>query len=431
MLFVETSDDVKKLIKVMETGSCFMQLYWRSKKHPVKNNPLLIAIKHIETNQTYVISFSHPDCLTINISVLNLIANTNCKKFLNDHKNFLYIVKLKNCIDISLHEYFESLGSFDNKEPRTDDLRSIPIMNILKHFKSAFDFFSKNFECVCKNFISYENQLSKNLARLESSGIYVQNFNIGDSSLVDEENLVYSQYNMKTPTGRPSNRFGGVNFAALNKKQGERNCFVSRYGSDGAIVMMDYESYHLRLVGNYINFNLPTESLHTYLGKLYHGKEVLTEEEYDLSKKITFNLIYGGISNDIKDNVPFMKSIDEYVQSTYKVYCNKKYVESWFFHRRINERIFGNNVNPYKLFNYLLQSAETERNSMIMSKIFDFIENKKSKFILYTYDAFLFDMHKTEFADVKHLTQIMNEDNKYPVRTYVGKSYGDIKELVF
>ena len=34
-----------------------------------------------------------------------------------------------------------------------------------------------------------------------------------------------------------------------------------------------------------------------------------TEEEYDLSKKITFNLIYGGFDQDIKDNVPFMNEI--------------------------------------------------------------------------------------------------------------------------
>ena len=46
---------------------------------------------------------------------------------------------------------------------------------------------------------------------------------------------------------------------------------------------------------------------------MYHGKDELTEEEYDLSKKITFNLIYGGITDDVRDNVPFMARIEEFV----------------------------------------------------------------------------------------------------------------------
>ena len=29
-----------------------------------------------------------------------------------------------------------------------------------------------------------------------------------------------------------------------------------------------------------------TSSLHEYLGKIYHGKNDLTEEEYELSKKL-------------------------------------------------------------------------------------------------------------------------------------------------
>ena len=36
----------------------------------------------------------------------------------------------------------------------------------------------------------------------------------------------YTEYNLYTSTGRPSNKFGGVNFAALNKEDGSRNSFV-------------------------------------------------------------------------------------------------------------------------------------------------------------------------------------------------------------
>ena len=35
-------------------------------------------------------------------------------------------------------------------------------------------------------------------------------------------NKVYTEYNLYTSTGRPSNKFSGVNYAALNKEDGSR-----------------------------------------------------------------------------------------------------------------------------------------------------------------------------------------------------------------
>ena len=103
--------------------------------------------------------------------------------------------------------------------------------------------------------------------------MYVENFKLGKQTLVDENNLVFGQYNMMTPTGRPSNAFGNVNYAALNEKTGQRDCFTSRFGDDGLLIMVDYESYHLRLLANFLDYDLPRTSLHEYLGKLYHGKD--------------------------------------------------------------------------------------------------------------------------------------------------------------
>jgi len=275
----------------------------------------------------------------------------------------------------------------------------------------------------------YELEFSHVLCELEKSGLYVNDFKLGDTSLVDENQLVYTQYNLHTPTSRPSNRFGNVNYAALNKKTGDRDCFVSRHGKDGAIVMMDYESYHLRLFGNHVKFDLPNESLHGYLGKLYHGKDELTEEEYDLSKKITFNLIYGGISDDVRDNVPFMARIAEFVDETWKHYQKNGYVETWFYNRKLKSSLFDDKTNSYKVFNYLLQSAETERNCKVMRDIVDYLNNKDTQCVLYTYDAFLFDVPREEFIDIIELKKIMDPDGDYPMRTYVGANYGDLREL--
>jgi len=53
------------------------------------------------------------------------------------------------------------------------------------------------------------------LAEIERNGIYTT------------EGMVYSDYNIHTSTGRPSNSFGGINFAALNKNDGTRKKFIS------------------------------------------------------------------------------------------------------------------------------------------------------------------------------------------------------------
>ena len=128
---------------------------------------------------------------------------------------------------------------------------------------------------------------------------------------------------------------------------------------------------------------------YTYLGRLYHDKHDLSEEEYELSKKITFNLMYGGITQDVIDNVPFMKSIHDYIMKVRDFYEKNNYVETWIYKRRIYSDVFEDKPNPYKVFNYLLQSAETERNCKILKHILQFIDGKQIKLPLYTYDAFV------------------------------------------
>ena len=69
--------------------------------------------------------------------------------------------------------------------------------------------------------MSYNDEVSDNLLHIEKNG------------LMTTTGYVFSEYNLFTSTGRPSNRFGGINFAALNKKDGSRERFISRYSSIG------------------------------------------------------------------------------------------------------------------------------------------------------------------------------------------------------
>ena len=59
--------------------------------------------------------------------------------------------------------------------------------------------------------------------------------------------MEWTQYHPFTTTSRPSNNFGGVNYAALNKDDGSRDRFVSRF-EGGKLVQFDYDDIILVLL---------------------------------------------------------------------------------------------------------------------------------------------------------------------------------------
>jgi hypothetical protein len=54
----------------------------------------------------------------------------------------------------------------------------------------------------------------------------------------------------------------------MNKEDGTRSAFCSRFES-GALVEMDFDSYHVRLIAKLIGYKLPLTSVHDYLGRFY------------------------------------------------------------------------------------------------------------------------------------------------------------------
>jgi hypothetical protein len=74
-------------------------------------------------------------------------------------------------------------------------------------------------------------------------------------------------------------------------------------------------------------------------------------------------------------------------------------------------------MNPQKLMNYLMQSLETSRNILILKDVLRYLQNKKTKVVLYTYDSLLFDFNKEDGKDtLKELQIILESEKKYPVK---------------
>jgi hypothetical protein len=74
-------------------------------------------------------------------------------------------------------------------------------------------------------------------------------------------------------------------------------------------------------------------------------------------------------------------------------------------------------MNPQKLMNYVMQSLETSRNILILKEVLRYLKNKKTKVVLYTYDALLFDYSKEDGKEtLEELKEILETGKKYPVK---------------
>ena len=86
-------------------------------------------------------------------------------------------------------------------------------------------------------------------------------------------------------------------------------------------------------------------------------------------------------------------------------------------------------LNPYenknKLFNYVLQALETERNIFILDKLSKINLNQKSVPILYTYDSILFDVDANEENYIREVKSIMEKDG-FPVEIEIGNNYDNM-----
>jgi len=160
------------------------------------------------------------------------------------------------------------------------------------------------------------------------------------------EDYCYGKYNLFTSTGRPSNTFNGVNLAALNKDDGSRGCFVSRY-EDGVLLEIDFESYHPRIICDIIDYNIDG-NMYEHLCSLYYPDELITPDLIKLSKENTFRQIYGGVDKAYL-GIDFFRKINDFTRSLYSFYKKSKYIELPSGRKlRIGD---DTDINSHKIFN--------------------------------------------------------------------------------
>jgi hypothetical protein len=389
-------------------------------KHSSDTAVIGLYFRFTDGTDTYI-NFTHPDELDSDIQLTHIKLSSTSLVF---NKKAMLYHGFNEGIDLNsyLHYYAgdnlnprefypKGMEVLSTKFFRIDDLgHVIPLANQLEWAKKIAEYVLR-FEqfrsesIITQQCIDYCNDFTNVFYEIEKNEILV-----GD----ERKKQNYMWY---TATSRPSNAWNNFNFSALNKKDGTRNKIHSRF-EGGKIVQFDYDAFHIKLLAKILDYKFdyhPYEQIKAELGM---------DGEYDAFKTRVFQNIYGRITSDFIQH-PFFQRVQVVIDQLWEGYEKDGYVDSHFY-----GKLFRGiqDPTPNKVFNYILQSLETEYNVKKIKNVLPVINDKKSIFSMYLYDAFVFDIHPDEENLINLLKNIFETDGM-TVKVYAGDDFGAIKRI--
>ena len=422
MIIVETNKEKDQFLEYWNNEKSKIIPIWEDlERHPMNNRLSFLYVQF--SNLDFILPFNHNDCEKLEID----LSTSNQTKWIWDKKGFLQTdIKVNNLKDVQTSLFFEKFQLYDIQSKLEgltnfyyrlgirDGLgKSISIMKwgeVLRGIVGEWDIKHTN------NWV--DETMIPILSDLERSGINVDREKFFDRwpdnskhiKLHPQGDVVYTEYNPYTITSRPSNRHGGVNFSALNKKDGSREAFIPP--EDSLFLQFDYDAYHVRIIGKLIKYDLPDTSVHQWLADQYGC-------DYGESKGRTFRILYGGVSDEDR-KIPFFDKVDKFISKMQNEAVRNGYLQTPKGRKIPLEWI--EKPNSQKFFNYILQATETEFNIEVLSKL---KEKGLPLPILYTYDSFLFEFDDSEVETIKKIKSVL-ESYGFPVKADWGKNYGEV-----
>ena len=358
-------------------------------QHPTQNSIIGFYVRPIQGHKGYILPISHPECENLFEDEVYLYLKGLETIYVRDKKEFLHYTILKQLVDITL-------GSPPYIPPQTTahstlyrrfpDLLTVnQLVPITKHYEvceQVYDDLEHRVNTVVNPF--YNDRATLVFNAIERNGIKIDKDEFEKHFHPVENDVVYTSYNYKTLTTRPSNKFGGVNYAALSHKDGSRKSFIPH---NDIFVEFDIGAYHPTLAAMLVDYDFGSGDIHQAFADMY-------KVDYAKAKELTFKQLYGGVFDNYKD-LPFFKATSEYIRTTWETFQTEGVItcpiSNYEYKRDVLE-----NMNPQKLFNYILQNMETSLNIEVLFRIFKLLKGRNTKLVLYTYDSFLFDVDKSE-----------------------------------
>ena len=412
---IENTDQLKGFYNKGYKEAYIEVIPYSYKTHPVTNKISLVYVHPLNAHKGYIISINHSESMPLNSEYIAELIRSYDTLYVWGKKEFLHYFVHRNIIDVSLAspEYeMETTKAHQILSQRAKDKLDINrIVPIVKHYETC----EKNYNNLKQYFNEpvnefYNSRVPLVFNAIERNGLRVQRELFKEHFNQDCGDKVYTQYNYRTTTTRPSNRFGGVNFAALNKDNGTRKTFIPE---NDRLVEIDISAYHPTLASSLIHHNFGDDDIHRSFARLYNV-------DYKKAKELTFKQLYGGVFKQYQ-HLEFFQKIQTYINKIWSQFQNEGFIECPISKYRF-ERDKLDNMNPQKLFNYLLQNLETATNVCILWEIIKILKNKQTKLILYTYDAFLLDVHKGEKEEIKLILDVFKK-HKLKVKIKHGSNY--------
>jgi hypothetical protein len=422
MIVVESNKEREEFLNRWNNEPSVIIPIWSDlEKHPMNNELSFLFV--MMGQSTFILIYNHIDGKSHHLD----LSTSTQPKWVWNKKGFLQMdTKIQNLFDISNYTFFDENRLLDFKPEEQPFISHYLRMGIrenlgkiapLMKWGEYLTSFVNSFELPTPTRSWMNNDVIPILSDIERYGVRVDGEKFLDrypqATKHLKNNTLYTEYNPYTITSRPSNRFGGINFSALNKKDGTREVFVPK--PNHIFLQMDYDAYHPRIIGKIVHYPLPKTSVHQWLADQYGVP-------YDESKGITFQLLYGGIPEEF-DSIPYYKKVREYIEKLWENVSQRGHMNTLYRNIPLSSI---EDANPQKVFNYLLQATETELNIRTMKRVLEFIEQTDIELTLYTYDSFLFsfplDTPKEHALKLKELI----EEGGFPIKADWGTDYSKL-----
>jgi hypothetical protein len=410
---VETSEQLDEFFNIGYDKVFIEPILFNDNIHPALNHVSLLYIKPLNNDKGYILCLNHTEALKLNKTpISHLLASFN-EVYVRDRKSFIYFFPLKNTIDISFYtpEFQEpTTPAHDFFYQKHSDKENInTIIPLVKHYEKCELIYDKIKDYCLTDNVKFNNKATSVFFAIERNGINLNKktfdkyFELNNENFSIKDDTIYTKYNLYTTTGRPSNSFNSLNFAALAKDNGCRKSFIPK---NDKFIEIDISAYHPTLAAQLIGYDFGNETPYEYF-----AREACIE--LSEAKTLMFRQLYGGVYNEYK-YIEYFQLIEEHVNLLWTEYITNKYIICPISGHKLGDI---KDINPQKLFNYTLQNLETSTNVCIVWEIIKLLKNKKTKIVLYTYDSILLDY--CEDDDV--LEQIKDVFKKYKLKIKLTK----------